>query len=274
LIPAYLDETWRAVAREAGLAAEHIAFGATALGKANYAQLANYAQAFFSLSVGLERSCKLALLLDYAVDNSGQFPSESYVRRYSHGLERLMSEASNIAARRRYSSFLPNSTIHQNIINILSEFASNVTRYYNIDVLTRSGQANQPVDPIISWNTRVTALVLQAHYTDRIRTRHEERAQAVQFMMGPHSAVVHSTERGEAIDTMMSGALNTASAAFARRWERMYVLQLGRFLGGVLDKLSEEGQRQGMLIPYIGEIFGIFGSTDAMFRNRQVWSIY
>ena len=56
------DPTWLALAREAGLAAEHIGIGATALGRANYAQEAYYAQAFFALSVGFERAAKLEII--------------------------------------------------------------------------------------------------------------------------------------------------------------------------------------------------------------------
>ena len=41
------DANWNALTREAGLASEHIAIGATALGRANYAQVAYY---FSSLS--------------------------------------------------------------------------------------------------------------------------------------------------------------------------------------------------------------------------------
>jgi hypothetical protein len=50
------DEDWHALSREAGLAAEHIAIGATALGRANYAQVAYYAQAFFALPSALREA--------------------------------------------------------------------------------------------------------------------------------------------------------------------------------------------------------------------------
>ena len=44
---------WRALQREAQLAAEQLAAGVTALGRANHAQTGLYSQAFFGLSVGL-----------------------------------------------------------------------------------------------------------------------------------------------------------------------------------------------------------------------------
>jgi hypothetical protein len=145
-----MDETWHALSREAGLAAEHIASGATALSKANYAQTAYYAQAFFSLSVGFERSCKLGLLLDYAIDNNGEFPREGYIRHHGHNLKLLLNKVSDISVRRQLFFTMPDAPIHRNIIDIISEFANNVTRYYNIDVLTGAGGAVRPDDPIVS----------------------------------------------------------------------------------------------------------------------------
>src|SRR5262245_16310650 len=62
---------WHAVAREAALAAEHLGSGATILGKANYAHHAHYGQAFFDLTIGIERAAKLAFVVDYALDHGG-----------------------------------------------------------------------------------------------------------------------------------------------------------------------------------------------------------
>src|SRR5262245_9371738 len=95
-----LGETWLALAREAATAAEHLAIGATALGQANYAQDARYGQAFFALSVGIERSCKLALVVDHAVEHLGVFPTNEGVLRYRHNLRRLLDRLDEIGARR------------------------------------------------------------------------------------------------------------------------------------------------------------------------------
>ncbi len=62
-----MNKTWRALAREAGTAAEHLAIGISSLGRANYAQDAYYGQAFFALSIGLERASKLAFVVDHAL---------------------------------------------------------------------------------------------------------------------------------------------------------------------------------------------------------------
>ena len=51
-----MGPVFQALAREAGLAAEHLAAGVTSLGKANYAHKGIYFQAFFDLSIGFERA--------------------------------------------------------------------------------------------------------------------------------------------------------------------------------------------------------------------------
>jgi hypothetical protein len=80
-----------ALLSEAALAAEAVAFGATVLGRASYAQKSYYAQAFFSLSVGLERCGKLALAMDHALESDGSFPSKKTLKAYGHDLVKLLA---------------------------------------------------------------------------------------------------------------------------------------------------------------------------------------
>ena len=64
-----------ALAREAGIAAELLAAGVTALGRASSSQDGLYNQAFFNLSIGFERAAKLGIMLDYCIDHAGAFPT-------------------------------------------------------------------------------------------------------------------------------------------------------------------------------------------------------
>lgn len=158
-----MDETWQAIAREAGLGAEHLAIGITALGRSNYAQQAYYAQAFFALSVGFERSAKLALVIDHALANAGEFPSSKVLKGYGHDIENLLHRVDSCAG--TYTAErLPQTEIHKSIIEILTQFATNVTRYYNLDLITGRTQAPSAANPISEWFGRVTLPILDAHY--------------------------------------------------------------------------------------------------------------
>jgi hypothetical protein len=89
---AIFTQQWHALGREADLAAAQICSGVTALGRANHAQKGYYTNAFFGLSIGLERLCKLIVLADYAIDNSGQFPGNSDLMKCGHNISKNRSE--------------------------------------------------------------------------------------------------------------------------------------------------------------------------------------
>lgn len=134
-----MNEIWQALASEAGLAAEHLAIGASTLGKANYAHRAYYGQAFFALTTGLERATKLALVVDHAIEHNGKFPPHSVLRGYGHNLKQLLEQTDKIAERRGLTTTenkRPRTAIHEGIVEVLSDFASNITRYYNLDFVT------------------------------------------------------------------------------------------------------------------------------------------
>jgi hypothetical protein len=78
---------WHAIRREAALVRHLVGSGVTALGRASYAdKLGEYYTAFFGLSVGLERLCKLALVADHAISHNGGMPQEGVVSRFGHKL--------------------------------------------------------------------------------------------------------------------------------------------------------------------------------------------
>jgi len=92
------DAQWRAVQREAQLAAEQAAHGITVLGRANHAQTGYYTQAFFALTIGLERMGKLIFLADHAIRSVGSFPNDRDLRKFGHDLKPLLSKCEEISA--------------------------------------------------------------------------------------------------------------------------------------------------------------------------------
>jgi hypothetical protein len=263
-----------ALNREASLAAEHIGLGATSLGKANYAAHALHAQAFFALSVGLERSCKLVLALDSML-RLGVYPTKQEIRSYGHQLRELLDAVDNLAAGRKLKAEharLPRGEITDAIIATLTEFASNLTRYYNLELLAAGESGLAVEDPMKAWHDRVTARVLEAHYTAAQRERDERRAALLESMLGHMTVVGHVSESGEPIRTVGHGATAGLRTLAARPWERMYVLRLGRFLGVVLTAQVGALYTRGVGIPSLYEHYWIFQQTDRDFRTRKIWS--
>ena len=71
-----------------------IGSGATALGRANYADKGEYYNAFFGLSTGIERLTKLILVADHAICSGGKFPSHSNIKNYGHKVACLNKKCS------------------------------------------------------------------------------------------------------------------------------------------------------------------------------------
>jgi hypothetical protein len=267
------SETWLALAREAASAAEHIGIGATALSKANHAENAYYSQAFFALSVGFERSAKLALSVASALEGDG-FADRRTLKGYGHDLSVLLKETDALAERYGLegNGRLPRGEIHTAIIEVLGDFASNLTRYYNLEVVAGDTTAAAE-DPITSWFNRVTIPVLNAHDTERSRGRREQKA-AGMGVFEDFALVRHHAEDGTPITSMEAGALHIGATEFARRWERMYVLQIARFLGELMYALGVRAQGTNPDIPYFVEFYALYLNEDSFLRSRKTWSIY
>ena len=271
-----MNPTWNAIAREAALAAEHLGSGATILGKANYAHHAHYGQAFFSLSTGFERAAKLAFVIDHALVNAGSFPSNEELRTYGHKLDQLLDRADAIAERRQLVDIrLPRSDIHNGIVTVLTEFANNITRYYNLDFVTGNPRAAQRDDPTKAWFQMVVQPVLKKHYGARQQEKHRRNAEVIAALLQPAALVRHTAETGEPLETVFDASLQTGITEFAQPYVRMYVLQLVRFIGGLLGELGYANYEVRLdTIPHLSEFFAIFNNEDEYFLNRKTWSIY
>lgn len=267
-----MNPTFRALAAEAELAAEHLGIGATALSKANYAQQAYYDEAFFALSIGLERSAKLCILLDHCARSGGAFPDEETIRQHGHKLDQLLIAVDAIAipigAMR-----LPRSDIQDAIVEVLTLFAGNVTRYYNFQFL--SGTPKAPKGATAMWFERVIHAVAEKHYTASRRKRAEKNAAEIEARAGGKIMVIQHDESGADVTSITQGSLATALNQATTPYVRMYVLQFARFLANVIDRLWPLAQKvRGEDIPDLGEIYALFRSDDAMFRTRKTWTTY
>jgi len=273
-----MNATWQALAREAGLAAEHMGMGVTALAKANYAHQAHYPQAFFALSIGMERAAKLALVVDYAIQNQGVFPDNKQLRQYGHNLKSLLIAVDAISASGRLSADtrrLPQSAIHDGIIDTLTEFASNITRYYNLDLVTNAPGVAQKTDPVANWFLRVVEPILAKHATAKRKSKVESNAAIIEALTGDIAMVLHHSETGQTLNTVYDASRQTGMNKAAEPNVRLYVLQIVRFLASVLSELGYKAYEVSAEdIPHLSDFFGIFNNDDAMLKRRKTWSIY
>ena len=149
---------WRALRREASLVSQLIGSGATALGRASYADgFGEYYSAFFGLSIGIERLAKLILIADYAIEHWGALPHQEAVRKFGHKLTALTERADQIASKHGLTLEFPkpDNPICWAVLDCLDAFAdASRGRYANFEAIGNPA-FNPDNEPVNRWWTRV-----------------------------------------------------------------------------------------------------------------------
>ena len=278
------------ISREAQFAAEILAVGVTAINKADYTRTAHYAQMFFCLSIGLERAAKLTLCLEHIALN-GQLPTSSTIRQlrhYSHQLKALLEEVERVGNSllpdvENHTRF-PNTQITKNIVSILSDFSTNLTRYYNLDAIGSSVRSDA-YDPVSAWYNDVTKLVLRNHITKRKLAQIEMIVQDMGTQMEDITLVDLLSEDLEPVTDIYTVLERIGLDNISKPYTRMYVLQICRVIATVIVDVTYIAQRQINVtssncgrnttdLPAMREIFGLFLCDDTYFRTRKTWTIY
>lgn len=269
---------WRALGREASLVRHLIGSGATAIGRANYAdKMGEYYTAFFGLSVGLERLSKLILVAHYAIENQGRMPDEKVVKRFGHKLLNLTNEVENISEKMQLSLKYsrPTEEIPHKILECLDSFAdAQRGRYANFASL---GNPNLTGDePINKWWGEVAECILKKHYYGKAAQRNvENNAALTDAMLSRFTMVMHTDESGNAMQDVKSASTRTGQNAIVQKWGRYHSLSIARWLATVLSELSH-------IACYDHDIDGFFGLNehfysytvdDYFLKTRKIWPL-
>ncbi|CQD08099.1 hypothetical protein BN970_01564 [Mycolicibacterium conceptionense] len=269
---------WRAIGREAALVNQLVGAGATALGRANYADhLGDYYTAFFGLSIGMERLAKLILVADYALSNNGKLPAQKIVRRFGHKLVTLNEAADEVVLRRGLTLRYPRPTdaVSEKIITCLDSFAdAGRGRYANFHEL---GDPSLDEDePIRAWWSEVANAILNTHYygTD-IQKRVEGNADEIHRSMASFSSINFVSEMGEIVTSPRQASIMTGQAEIVQRYGRYHALSIVRWLADTFSELSREASlRQGMNA-FFGawEHLQSYPVPDEFLKTRKIWPL-
>lgn len=266
------NETFKALNKEAQFTKEMLGSGATQIRNANYASKGVYFQAFTSLSTGLERIGKLCLMLDHYIDNNGKFPDLNYMKNeIGHKISFIYEKSVSVVVKRSISMhFLQdlNTSIHQAILKVLSEFAQG-DRYSNIDLVVGSTRQS---DPIASWFKQVDLPLYELRVTPRKKETIHFNAAAVAAILGPHSMVLHTSETGSEITDIEDASRRTGIQQAVAPYRQLYVLQIIRYWVELLGSLQYSAMHTGNQdIPFFSEIFAPFYNDDSYMRRRKTW---
>ncbi|SNB59171.1 hypothetical protein SAMN04487880_3449 [Marinobacter sp. es.042] len=269
---------WHAIRRESVLARDLIGSGVTALGRANYAdQLGQYYSAFFGLSVGLERLSKLVLVVDHALSNHGQMPSEDVVRRYGHRLTELLNKVDQIAlehgAHLTYQR--PKDIIALSIVDCLDSFAdARRGRYANFGSLDTPNLSSE--EPIKSWWELVAHHILSKHYEGKqIQRNVESRANMIDSIMSGFTHVLHVDESEQTMDNVRTASVRTGQTKVVQKFGRYHTLTTVRWLSDVYTQLAKMAAYQYRYEAFFGswEFLQTYTVDDSFLKSRKVWPL-
>jgi len=269
---------WHALGREASLVRHLVGSGATALGKANYAdQMGEYYTAFFGLSVGLERLSKLILVADFALDNGGKMPEENEIRKFGHKLIGLAGAVEAIINKRnlslRYNR--PNTKISSRILECLDAFAdARRGRYANFASLDEPNLSSE--EPIKRWWSEIAEAVLEQYYYGKSsQKRVETNAAIIHSMISPFAMVHLTDESGRHMQDVKSASIRTGQNEIVQKYTRYHALTIVRWLSDVLGEIGHIACYQHNIGGFFGinEYFHTYTVDDKFLKTRKIWPL-
>jgi hypothetical protein len=269
---------WHALGREAALVRHLVGSGVTALGRANYAdKIGEYYNAFFGLSVGMERLAKLILVADHAISHNGRMPEERVIRQFGHKLVNMANAADEVAQKHKLPLSYPRpiTAISARIMECLDGFAdAGRGRYANFAVLGDPNLGQE--EPIRKWWDEVAELILKEHYYGKqAQERVEARAKAADVIMSPFTMVNFTNETGEPMQDVLSSSIRTGQTGIVQQYGRFYTLTVVRWLAEVFSRLSSLACYTHNVDGFFGvwEYFQTYTVDDSFLKTRKIWPL-
>ena len=259
----------RLLFKESSLAAMNIGVGLTFLRKYDFVKLGFIYQAFFSLSIGIERLIKLVLVYEYFCEN-GSFPNDNkYLKSKGHDLLTLVSEVEKLAEKYNcHSYFTPirNDEITRNVLSNLSDFAV-MNRYFYLDEL--SNAAYKSKDPLKRWDLEVHQPILKRHYQPG--GKKQQRMSDMARLMDNLAIVRHVDEQDNPISSYSDLTKEGFTIDIKQKYSVLYTFYIVR----AICNLQENQNRQNYSNAALYEFFVSFRNLgDSSVLKRKSWNPY
>jgi hypothetical protein len=253
--------------RECALAAMSIGQGLTLIRKYDYVKHAYGTQAFFMLTIGIERLLKVIIIYNHRRLNNNSFPNNAELKSAGHKIDTLYKKAKQIAddiGKPELYKPIDDDPIFSLIIKFLTEFAHNA-RYYNLDSLT--GHPNSTDEPLRAWNKKINKIIVERHY--RHNKEKEEAIINLSNAVGSHFMVSFDNEDGNKVDNIKDFYLQGMTVDVKQKYSMFYIYCLVRFFSNLLWNLDKA------FYPVVSEYFSKFRiSDDAYVKSRKTWNPY
>ncbi len=245
--------------KETGLAATSIEQGLNALRKAKFSNKKLYYQAFFLLSIGMERILKLIIIVNNLVTKD-RFPENNELKDYGHNIIDLFNKITYEI--RPNEDFLNQEEIYLPILNFLSDFAKG-SRYYNLDTL--SGK-NGRKDPLHEWN-KIQIYIKGKHCKVKLS---EFEIHIIESIKSTAIIDFHN-ESDTPIKTGIEFFVESKIANQVQGYSVLYLYKIIDYLITILIQRSREKR----MLPEYHEFFRLFNNesmTDAEIKRKKDWS--
>lgn len=247
------NEKERLLANEAALTASMLSSGLHALRKANTFQKGLFYQAFFSLSIGIERLLKIIIITQHRCKNEGEFPVSQQLKNYGHNLEKLF----NIVGVTIYEK-----DIHKEILSFLSRFAKS-SRYYNIDVMVESKVKN--INPLSEWKVIQNKIIKGNYGEKKVLLNKELLANLIDEIA---ITSLHDLMENE-INSYLGVLDESENIDLIQGYSVLYVYEIIIILVKILDRLESEKY----MLPVLSEFFDYYSDywSPYQIRNKKNW---
>lgn len=233
----------RLISKEAGLAATCLEQGLTALRKANFAQKWNYYQAFFLLSIGVERLLKLTIITWYRVEEN-KLPTNGELKSYGHNIENMYFKL--LEKIDPNNKFIEKDSLYISILQFLTEYAK-TSRYHNLD---RLSGVESSIDPIHQWHV-IQKEILSRHANIKPISNGEKY---IINQMSSFASVMHTDEADEPINDLLYFYLEGKNIDLVQGYSVFYVFQVISHMSKLLLQISNKVY----MMPDIKEFFPQF----------------
>ncbi len=254
--------------REGSLCSMALGLGLTYLRRYDFARKGYFYSGAIMLATGIERLCKIILIYDHRLNNSGGFPNNNYLKSIGHNLTSLIVRCREIERSHllNIDQRLFDDPLTSKIISNLSDFAIQA-RYYNLDSLVGIQQSGD--EPLKRWAADIFTEIETRHY--RVRESSSNELQTLGKILDMHSTIFHSSESGDPITTARRFAEESHKAKTRQKYSMFYCYTIVRYLCEVSDSLESKGQ----FYPYLCEGFLLFRLKDRRsILSRKTWNPY
>ena len=275
------NKEWLSIRKECRLARELLGSGINSLRSANYADgEGHYYNAFFGLSIGLERLAKLIIVADYIVRNKGAPPDKKFIKSmaecYQHKLTPLLSKINDISIEHDLELTCPclGNNISIKIISCLHSFATaGEGRYFNFSSLFNPN-FKPNLEPINKWWQDVAEFIVAEHYYDGEIKMSDNTKNVLELMKKDHS-LFYTNEVGKIMRDRNEISEWDIRTQIVQQFGCFHTLTIVRWMACVFIELSKKNnieQKNNILFEHSKYFIG-FIQSDEHLKITKHWPV-